>query len=85
MIFLKDAQTLSFERMNRAGEELLGVPRATMLGKSDYVNAEGLRVIHIDCVRTFCCYFPVIPIGRHKICNCMGAACYGRGDARLSG
>ncbi|MBX7117247.1 MAG: PAS domain-containing protein [Myxococcaceae bacterium] len=36
MIFLKDARTLSFERMNRAGEELLGVPRSAMLGKSDY-------------------------------------------------
>jgi PAS domain S-box-containing protein len=36
MIFVKDAEELRFERINRAGEELLGRPRASVLGKSDY-------------------------------------------------
>ncbi len=36
MIFVKDASRLAFERFNRAGEELLGVPRTAMLGKTDY-------------------------------------------------
>lgn len=35
MIFVKDAQQLRFVRFNRAGEELLGKPRASMIGKSD--------------------------------------------------
>jgi PAS domain S-box-containing protein len=35
MIFLKEAERLSFERLNRAGEELLGMPRSAMLGKTD--------------------------------------------------
>jgi len=36
MIFVKDAQTLLFERFNRAGEELLGWTRSELLGKSDH-------------------------------------------------
>ncbi len=35
MIFVKDAETLKFVRFNKAGEELLGIPREEMLGKSD--------------------------------------------------
>lgn len=35
MIFVKDAKTLRFERFNRAGEELLGIPREELLGKCD--------------------------------------------------
>jgi PAS domain S-box-containing protein len=35
MVFVKDAETLSFQRMNKAGELLLGVPRQELLGKSD--------------------------------------------------
>ncbi len=35
MIFVKDAERLAFQRFNRAGEELLGIPRAAMLGKTD--------------------------------------------------
>lgn len=35
MVFAKDAQTLRFVRFNRAGEQLLGHPRETLLGKSD--------------------------------------------------
>jgi PAS domain S-box-containing protein len=35
MIFVKDANELAFTRLNRAGEELLGIPRAELLGKSD--------------------------------------------------
>jgi PAS domain S-box-containing protein len=35
MVFVKDAATLAFVRFNRAGEELLGRPRETMLGKTD--------------------------------------------------
>lgn len=36
MIFVKDADTLQFVRLNRAGEELLGYARVDLLGKSDY-------------------------------------------------
>ena len=36
MIFVKDAADLRFVRFNRAGEELLGFPRAELIGKSDY-------------------------------------------------
>ena len=35
MIFVKDAQELRFVRVNRAGEELLGLKREQMIGKSD--------------------------------------------------
>jgi PAS domain S-box-containing protein len=35
MIFVKDAEELRFVRVNRAGEELLGLSRAQMIGKSD--------------------------------------------------
>lgn len=36
MVFVKDAKRLSFTRFNRAGEELIGVSRDAMLGKTDY-------------------------------------------------
>jgi len=36
MLFIKDSQSLRFLRFNRAGEDLLGWPRETFLGKSDY-------------------------------------------------
>jgi PAS domain S-box-containing protein len=36
MIFVKDAETLTFERFNRAGEALLGWSRQELLGKTDY-------------------------------------------------
>jgi PAS domain S-box-containing protein len=36
MIFLKDALHLRFERFNKAGEDLLGLTRDQLLGKSDY-------------------------------------------------
>ncbi|HEV8551438.1 MAG TPA: PAS domain-containing protein, partial [Polyangiaceae bacterium] len=36
MVFMKEAAELRFERFNRAGEELLGLPRDALLGKSDY-------------------------------------------------
>jgi PAS domain S-box-containing protein len=36
MIFLKDARELRFVRLNRAGEELLGVPCENLIGKNDY-------------------------------------------------
>jgi PAS domain S-box-containing protein len=36
MLFVKDAQTLSFVRFNKAGEQLVGYPREDMLGKTDY-------------------------------------------------
>ncbi len=35
MIFVKDADSLRFVRINRAGEDLLGAPRESLLGKSD--------------------------------------------------
>jgi PAS domain S-box-containing protein len=36
MIFVKDAKTLRFVRVNQAGEQLLGYPRENLIGKSDY-------------------------------------------------
>lgn len=36
MVFVKDARDLRFVRFNRAGEELLGVPRHELIGKNDY-------------------------------------------------
>jgi len=36
MLFVKDAKDLRFVRFNKAGEELLGVPRAELFGRSDY-------------------------------------------------
>jgi hypothetical protein len=36
MIFVKDAEHLRFERFNKAGEDLLGLPREQLIGKSDY-------------------------------------------------
>jgi two-component system cell cycle sensor histidine kinase/response regulator CckA len=36
MVFLKTAEDLRFERFNRAGEELLGIPRETLIGKTDF-------------------------------------------------
>ena len=36
MIFVKGADELRFERINRAGEELLGVGREGLLGKNDF-------------------------------------------------
>jgi PAS domain S-box-containing protein len=36
MIFVKEAGELRFERINRAGEELLGLRRDQLIGKNDY-------------------------------------------------
>ena len=36
MIFVKDARDLAFVRFNRAGEKLLGVTRADLIGKTDF-------------------------------------------------
>ncbi len=36
MIFVKEAERLAFLRFNRAGEELLGIPREQLIGKNDY-------------------------------------------------
>ena len=36
MVFVKDAELLRFERINRAGEELLGLGREELIGKSDH-------------------------------------------------
>ncbi|MFN4258306.1 MAG: ATP-binding protein [Gemmataceae bacterium] len=36
MLFLKDAETLRFTRLNRAGERMLGCDRETYIGKNDY-------------------------------------------------
>jgi PAS domain S-box-containing protein len=36
MIFVKEAKTLRFVRINRAEEELIGTPRETLIGKSDH-------------------------------------------------
>ncbi|HEX7446267.1 MAG TPA: PAS domain-containing protein [Pirellulales bacterium] len=36
MLFVKDAEHLRIERLNKAGEELLGYPREQLIGKNDY-------------------------------------------------
>ncbi|AFY01059.1 two-component hybrid sensor and regulator [Bdellovibrio bacteriovorus str. Tiberius] len=36
MVFVKDAQDLRFVRFNKAGEDLIGIPRAQLIGKNDY-------------------------------------------------
>ena len=36
MLFIKDSQSLRFVRFNRACEDLLGWPRETLIGKSDF-------------------------------------------------
>jgi PAS domain S-box-containing protein len=36
MIFVKEAQTLRFARINKAEEEFLGIPRDMLVGKTDY-------------------------------------------------
>jgi PAS domain S-box-containing protein len=36
MVFVKDAAELRFVKFNRVGEELLGIPREELIGKSDY-------------------------------------------------
>jgi PAS domain S-box-containing protein len=36
MVFVKEAETLSFVRLNRAGEELLGLRRDELIGKTDF-------------------------------------------------
>ncbi len=36
MVFVKDAKDLKFVRWNKAGEQLIGIPRETMIGKTDY-------------------------------------------------
>ena len=35
-LFIKDGRTLRYLRLNRAGEDLLGWPKETFIGKSDY-------------------------------------------------
>jgi PAS domain S-box-containing protein len=36
MIFVKDAKELRFVRFNKAGEDLLGIDRAKLIGKNDF-------------------------------------------------
>ena len=36
MLFIKESQSLRFMRFNRAGEDLLGWPKETLIGKNDY-------------------------------------------------
>ena len=36
MLFIKESHSLRFVRFNRAGEDLLGWPKETFIGKSDY-------------------------------------------------
>jgi PAS domain S-box-containing protein len=36
MIFVKDAERLAFVRVNRAGEELIGLPRAELVDRTDH-------------------------------------------------
>ncbi len=36
MVFLKDAEELRFVQLNKAGEELIGLPRGELVGKNDF-------------------------------------------------
>ena len=36
MVFVKDAERLAFVRLNRAGEDLLGLSRSQLIGKTDF-------------------------------------------------
>ena len=36
MLFIKESQSLRFMRLNRAGEDLLGWPKETLIGKTAY-------------------------------------------------
>jgi PAS domain S-box-containing protein len=36
MVFVKEAEGLGFVRLNKAGEELLGIPRKDLMGRNDY-------------------------------------------------
>lgn len=36
MVFVKEAKYLRFVRFNKAGEDLLGIPRSELIGKSDF-------------------------------------------------
>ena len=36
MVFLKDAKDLRFVQLNKAGEQLIGLPREALLGKNDF-------------------------------------------------
>jgi PAS domain S-box-containing protein len=36
MVFVKEAKSLCFVRFNKAGEDLLGIPREQLIGKNDY-------------------------------------------------
>jgi PAS domain S-box-containing protein len=36
MVFVKEAENLTFVRFNRAGEQLLGMDRSALIGKNDY-------------------------------------------------
>lgn len=36
MVFLKDARELRFVQFNKAGEQLIGIPREALLGKNDF-------------------------------------------------
>ncbi len=43
MVYLKDAESLRFVRVNRAGEEMLGLRREEMLGRNDHDFFRGSR------------------------------------------
>ena len=36
MLFIKESQSLRFIQFNRAGEDLLGLPKEMLIGKTDY-------------------------------------------------
>ncbi|MGB8645804.1 MAG: PAS domain S-box protein [Anaerolineae bacterium] len=47
-IYVKDARDLRFVRWNRAGEELMGMSRAHMIGKTDHDLHPEAEVVHVD-------------------------------------
>jgi PAS domain S-box-containing protein len=56
MVFVKDAQALRFVMFNKAGEQLLGVSRADLVGKNDYdffpaIDADHFRAKDMETLR----------------------------------
>ena len=55
MLFVKEASEHRYVLMNRAGEELLGIPSEELIGKSDYDFMAGGSGFASSCATRKCC------------------------------